>query len=120
MVAALQHLDGECKFIVKLTGKYMLPGLATVVKRLPDTTLLALASRGHSYGGYSSEVFGVEAQLFKRALAFWADGRNTESFVHRLKDLVEAVNRSRVARMPRMRTVGASCRYTDNRRMAYL
>lgn len=120
MEASLQQLPGNCSFIVKLTGKYMLPALATTIQALPNNTLLALSARGKSYGGYSSELFGVNRLLYKNALAFWTDGRNTESFVSRLHNIVLAIHPNRVMHMPKMILIGHTKRYSDNHLMKYL
>jgi len=97
----------------------MLPNLTTVLTGLPERTLLALSSRGRSYGGYSSEIFGVERTLYGKVLALWTDGRNTESFVLRLRDILDAIDASRWVTMPRMRAIGRIRRYSDKRRMTY-
>ena len=77
--------EEKCEYIFKITGKYpVLKGLEKEVRDTPSTTHLALSSRGRSYGGWSSEIFGARRELLQNALLAWTDGRNTESFLWRL------------------------------------
>ena len=120
LLAVSKHLPNDCDFVVKLTGKYMLPTMMSVVKRISNRTLLALSSRGESYGGIASEVFGMNRALLIKMLALWTDGRNTESFVQRAYDIVSVIDATRVSRMPKMNTFGSAVRYSDKHHLKYL
>ena len=120
MQSALRLLPTNCTFVVKLTGKYMPDNIHLSIASLPNQTMLALSSRGPSYGGYSSELFGMDRILFERSLNLWTDRRNTESFVERVRLLVERVDQSLIAKFHRLNLVHPSYRYTDKRKMTYL
>lgn len=120
MQTVARDLPQSCRFVVKLTGKYMITGLSTEIASLPDDTALALSARKFAYGGISSEIFGTSRTLLADALALWTDGRNTESFVHRVRQLVVTLAPHRAVWMSRMPTTGASIRYTDKRELTYL
>lgn len=86
MLASLDRLKKDnCDFVIKVTGKYPLPSIKREIERAPKSAALLLSSRGESYGGWSSEIFGAKRELLTTSLLAWKDKRNTESFVERLR-----------------------------------
>ena len=86
MLASLDRLEKDnCDVVIKVTGKYPLPSIKREIERAPKNATPLLSSRGKSYGGWSSEVFGAKRELLKASLLAWTDKRNTESFVERLR-----------------------------------
>ena len=120
MQTVAKTLPHSCKFVVKLTGKYMIRGLSTQIASLRFDTALALSSRKFSYGGVSSEIFGISRTLLTDALALWTDDRNTESFVYRLYRMMSTLAPQQVFWMSRMPTTGTSIRFTDKKKLSYL
>ena len=113
MKHAVKNAPSVCNFLIKVTGKYTPLNLAHVIKTLHNNTLLALSSRGHSYGGYASELFGIERNFLGKALDLWTDKRNTESFLERIRLLVESIDHTRIVTLPRLPLSFNVHRFTD-------
>ena len=103
MKAAVTTLPTECTTIVKLTGKYFsesLPPYLQALGRGEPRPLLGLQERGPSYSGWSSELFLMDRQLMKIALA----GRfpRTEMWVDNVRQLLVALgHNSSILFLPR-------------------
>ena len=101
-------------------GKYTPQKMKEAVASLPNRTMLALSSRGMSYGGYSSELFGMDRILLQHSLNLWTDVRNTESFVARMRSLVLHIDKSTVTYFPKLNLKNATRRYSDKRLLTFL
>ena len=90
---------------------------------LAKTKLVLQSRRFHryDYGGYSSELFGVERQLLKLGLSQWT-GRHssTETFVLWLKELLTQIQPGSVAKLPRLALPVSTVRSGDRLVMTYL
>ena len=89
MKAAVTTLPTECTTLVKLTGKYFSESLPPYLKTLSNEEphpMLGLQARGPSYSGWSSELFLMDRQLMKIALA-WRFPR-TEMWVDNVRQLL--------------------------------
>lgn len=120
MQAAVNLLPSHCHFVVKLTGKYATAHLLPALVARSSGTMLAVQSWGTSYGGWHSEVFGMDRSFMRRALGTWTDGRNTERFLLHLKEITECVAPSAVLSLPRLPLVRAAYRSGDGRRITTL
>ena len=118
MQAAARDLPSDCRFVVKLTGRYTPTGIWDALGALKNGTVLALSSRGSSYGGYASELFGMDRHLLSHSL--WTDKRNTESFVQRVYAMVRSVSPDAVAHLPRLALSRPTRRYSDKRVLTYV
>ena len=120
MEAAVNLLPPHCQFVVKLTGKYATARLLPALAARPSGTMLAVQSWGTSYGGWHSEVFGMDRSFMRKALSSWSDGRNTERFLLQMKDLLEYVAPGTVFSLPRLPLMKAAYRSGDRMRITVL
>ena len=120
MHAALAQLPRSCAFVVKLTGKYASRHIIPTLRNFTSSTRLAVQSWVTAYGGWHSELFGMERALLSHALANWKDGRNTEAFVLQWKRTLELVAPQRLMYFPRMPLEWVAVRNGDGMRVSAL
>lgn len=113
-------MPSSCEFVVKLTGKYTISSLFSVMNAMSNNTIVAIQSLGKSYGGWSCELCGMQRSLFVSMIDLMQrSNMNMETALSSVSNFVRFYDPKRQTMFPRM-NISHKVRRGDHRMMTFL